>query len=208
MKNVLCFGDSNTWGYIPLTGKRFPPRVRWTGVLRNSLGAGYWIIEEGLNGRTTVHNEEERPHRSGRDLLPVILESHMPINLLILMLGTNDLKARFHRTPFEIAMDIKSICESALEFASQNKSKMKILLVCPPSLNNMPKEDAALFSDAMEKSSKLMNHYAPIADSLGIDFFDAGKVVKTNTLDGVHWDAAQHEEFGKALSRRIPTMLE
>ena len=85
---------------------------------------------------------------------------------------------------------------------------MKILLVSPPTLNNMPKEGRALFSGAIEKSSKLADYYAPVADSLGIDFFDAGKIVKTNTLDGVHWNAAQHEEFGKAISRRILTLLE
>ena len=208
MRNILCFGDSNTWGYVPITGERFSHSIRWTGVLRKYLGTNYWVIEEGLNGRTTVHNEEERPYRSGRDLLPIILESHMPVDLVVLMLGTNDLKSRFHRTPLDISMDVKSICENALEFPSAHESGLQVLLVSPPRLNNMPKEDSALFSGAIEKSSKLADYYASVADSLGISFFDAGKIVKTKTLDGVHWDAAQHEEFGKAISRKILTILE
>ena len=75
MKNILCFGDSNTWGYEPLVARRYPADVRWTGVLQNSLGDGFRVIEEGLNGRTNVTNEAERPIRSGLDVLPVILFS-------------------------------------------------------------------------------------------------------------------------------------
>ena len=92
MKNILCFGDSNTWGYEPLVARRYPADVRWPGVLQNSLGSDYRVIEEGLNGRTTFINEDERPLRSGSDVLPIILESHRPLNLVVVMLGTNDLK--------------------------------------------------------------------------------------------------------------------
>ncbi|MCH2619706.1 MAG: arylesterase, partial [Candidatus Poseidoniia archaeon] len=69
MKNILCFGDSNTWGYSPLDGRRYPPDIRWSGVLQSSLGSDYRVIEEGLNGRTNVTNEEERPIRSGLHVL-------------------------------------------------------------------------------------------------------------------------------------------
>ena len=101
LKNILCFGDSNTWGYAPVTGERYPGHVRWTGVLQSCLGDDYFVIEEGLNGRTTVHNEPLRPHRNGASLLPVLLESHSPLDLVIVMLGTNDLKACFRQSALE-----------------------------------------------------------------------------------------------------------
>jgi lysophospholipase L1-like esterase len=96
IKTVLCYGDSNTWGSDPETGERFAPEVRWPGVLRQALGEGYWVVEEGLNGRTTVRDDPiEGAHKNGRTYLPACLEFHKPIDLVLIMLGTNDLKARF-----------------------------------------------------------------------------------------------------------------
>ena len=107
MKTVLCFGDSNTWGYSPVDGTRYPLDIRWTGVLQKSLGVDYRIIEEGLNGRTTFINEDERPLRSGSDVLQIILESHRPLDFVIIMLGTNDLKVEFNLSVEEIAQGAK-----------------------------------------------------------------------------------------------------
>jgi lysophospholipase L1-like esterase len=99
VKTVLCFGDSNTWGCMPLTGpeppRRYGPSRRWPGVLRRELGDGHWVVEEGLNGRTTVWDDALEPHRNGRDLLLPSLLTHQPVDLVIVMLGTNDLKRRF-----------------------------------------------------------------------------------------------------------------
>ncbi len=104
MKTVLCYGDSNTWGSDPETGERFAPDVRWPGVLRRSLGEGYWVIEEGLGGRTTVRDDPiEGAHKNGRAYLRACLESHKPIDLMTIMLGTNDLKARFAASASDIA---------------------------------------------------------------------------------------------------------
>ena len=114
MKNILCFGDSNTWGYSPIDGTRYPLDIRWTGVLQKSLGTDYRIIEEGLNGRTTFINEDERPLRSGSDVLQIILESHRPLDFVIIMLGTNDLKVEFNLSVEEIAQGAKTLCEMVL----------------------------------------------------------------------------------------------
>ena len=114
MKNILCFGDSNTWGYSPADGTRYPLDIRWTGVLQKSLGADYRIIEEGLNGRTTFINEDERPLRSGSDVLQILLESHRPLDFVIIMLGTNDLKVEFNLSVEEIAQGAKTLCEMVL----------------------------------------------------------------------------------------------
>ena len=108
MKTILCFGDSNTWGCKPITTpgvfERHPPEVRWPGVFREQLGPGYTVIEEGANGRTTVHNDPfEGAHLNGRTYFSPCLETHMPLDLVIIMLGTNDLKPRFGLNAFDIA---------------------------------------------------------------------------------------------------------
>jgi lysophospholipase L1-like esterase len=95
MKTILCYGDSNTWGYIPGTGERYASHVRWPGVLQNALGNGYVIIEEGLCGRTTVWDDPIEEYRSGKEYLIPCLKSHAPLDLVVLMLGSNDLKMRF-----------------------------------------------------------------------------------------------------------------
>jgi lysophospholipase L1-like esterase len=103
VKTILCYGDSNTWGCIPLTGpqppRRYGPARRWPGVLRRELGDGYWIVEEGLNGRTTVWDDPLEPFRSGKELLVPCLMTHEPIDLVIVMLGTNDLRSRYLLNP-------------------------------------------------------------------------------------------------------------
>src|SRR5262245_33726268 len=98
-RQVLCYGDSNTWGCVPLQGDeaatRFARAERWTGVLQDELGPDYWIVEEGLNGRTTTRDDEAAPDRNGLTLLLPVLEAHHPLDLVVVMLGTNDLKERF-----------------------------------------------------------------------------------------------------------------
>ena len=103
MKTVLCYGDSNTWGYNPTTGDRFGRDERWAGVLRRTLGEGYLVIEEGLNGRTTVWDDPLEDGRKGKVYLPPCLETHKPLDLVIIMLGTNDLKQRFSAPASDIA---------------------------------------------------------------------------------------------------------
>ena len=150
MKNILCFGDSNTWGYAPITKTRFDENTRWTGVLQKQLGQNYRIIEEGLNGRTTVHNEEGRPFRNGSDLLPVLMESHAPLDLVIIMLGTNDLKTKFNSTAQQIAENIKFVCELAIN--NEYNPKAQILLISPTLVVEMNDEDKPEFVGAIEKS--------------------------------------------------------
>ena len=106
-RQVLCYGDSNTWGCVPLEDSedpvRFPRAERWTGVLQHELGPGYWIIDEGLNGRTTTRDDDAEPYRNGLAFLLPTLETHHPLDLVIVMLGTNDLKRRFDASPADIA---------------------------------------------------------------------------------------------------------
>ena len=177
MKTVLCFGDSNTWGYEPLVARRYPADVRWTGVLQNSLGDGFRVIEEGLNGRTNVTNEAERPIRSGLDVLPVILESHRPLDLVVIMLGTNDLKHDFNLSAEQIADGARQVCRCVIDCEYLVDNPPQILLISPTHVELMTEEEQGLFIGAIEKSRDLAEHYQAVAEDLGIHFLDASKIV-------------------------------
>ena len=206
MKTVLCFGDSNTWGYSPLDGSRHPHDVRWTGVLQNSLGDGFRVIEEGLNGRTNMTNEEERPIRSGLNVLPILLESHRPLDLVVIMLGTNDLKHDFNLSAEEIADGARQVCRSVID-CEYLVDPPQILLISPTHVELMTEEEQDIFIGAIEKSRELARHYQVVAEDLGIHFLDASRIVVKTNLDGVHWDAGQHHDFGKALSGMIGQII-
>ena len=207
MKTVLCFGDSNTWGYEPLVARRYPADVRWTGVLQNSLGDGFRVIEEGLNGRTNVTNEAERPIRSGLDVLPVILESHRPLDLVVIMLGTNDLKHDFNLSAEQIADGARQVCRCVIDCEYLLDNPPQILLISPTHVELMTEEEQGLFIGAIEKSRELAEHYQAVAENLGIHFLDASKIVVKTDLDGVHWDADQHYKFGESLSITIRKII-
>ena len=211
MKNVLCFGDSNTWGYSPQDGNRHPPEIRWTGVLQNSLGADYRVIEEGLNGRTTFINEEgedARPFRSGSDILQIILESHRPLDFVTIMLGTNDLKLEFNLTVEQIAQGAKELCETVLNSEYLADNLPQILLISPTHIGStiMPDQEE-FFKQAREKSYLFAECYQKVASDLDIHFFDAAKIVEPSKGEGVHWDADQHIKFGKELKLIIENIL-
>jgi lysophospholipase L1-like esterase len=208
MKNILCFGDSNTWGYEPLVARRYPTDVRWTGVLQKSLGSDYRVIEEGLNGRTTFISEDERPLRSGSDVLPILLESHRPLDLAIIMLGTNDLKLEFNLTVAEIAQGAKTLCELVMNSEYLEDHPPEILLISPTHIgHNILPEDKEFFVQAREKSLQFAEHYEKAAAEAGVHFLDAAKVAKVSEVDGVHWDASQHKEFGELLSGLIQKII-
>ena len=180
MYTVICFGDSNTYGRDPVTKGRLPRDVRWPGVLHEALGNGYYVIEEGLNGRTTVWDDPVRPgphKRNGVYYLLPCLESHAPVDLLIMMLGTNDLKARYALTPYDIAESMGHLAEIAQKSGcGPGGGPPKILILAPPRLGKLT-EYAETFSGAVEKSKKLGPYYKTVADRYGCSFFDTSSVV-------------------------------
>ena len=207
MKNILCFGDSNTWGYSPLDGSRYSHDARWTGVLQRLLGDGFRVIEEGLNGRTNVTNEEGRPIRSGLDVLPVLLESHRPLDLVVIMLGTNDLKHDFDLSAEQIADGARQVCRYVIDCEYLTDDPPQILLISPTHVELVTVEEEDQFIGAIEKSRELAEHYQAVADDLGIHFLDASKIVVKTDRDGVHWDVEQHKAFGESLSGTIRKII-
>ena len=208
MKTILCYGDSNTWGAVPITDygriARHKKDTRWPGVLRAALGEKYWIVEEGLPARTTMHNDPvQGDYKNGAAYLHACVESHMPLDLAVIALGTNDLKARFHLSPEEIAAGAGTLLDMIREFdLARYGRKPKVLLVCPPPLGKL-ELFADVFEGGLAKSKQLPRHYARAAKARGAHFLDAGTVVKTSDVDGVHWDADAHREFCAAMADKV-----
>lgn len=207
VKTIVCFGDSNTWGYDPETNARFSPDRRWTGVLQATLGTGYRVIEEGLNGRTTTVDDPIYPDRNGRDYLPPCLESHAPFDLVTIMLGTNDLKERFHRSASDIAESAGILADFAKRTPfGPNGTSPQVLLISPPPVTLLTELDE-MFAGSVEKSRRFAHFYAGRAERYGVHFFDAGSVIRCSDLDGIHFEAAEHDTLGRAIAEKIKSIL-
>ena len=200
-KRILCFGDSNTWGYDAYSGGRFAKDVRWTGVLQNILGEEYHIIEEGLCGRTTVFDDPLNEGLSGLRYLLPCLQSHSPIDMLIIMLGTNDCKERFSATAKNIADGAKRLIKVA-QSADVWNEKPRILLVSPA-----PIEKECETSDVSgemgvcsDKSYELKCTYKLCADDCKCEFLDAGLYVSMNKIDYMHLYKESHKRLAEALA--------
>lgn len=207
MKTVLCFGDSNTYGQIPGKGPldRYGPDVRWPGALRNALGSKWHVVEEGLSGRTTLNDDPiEGTQKNGKTYLRPCIQSHAPLDLVILMLGTNDLKVRFHKPASEVAMSIGVLVYDIKELASGPGGRVpEIMIVAPPPMLQDLKEWKSVFFGAPEKSHQLAIEFEAIADSLEVHFFDAGSVASCSPEDGFHLDAHAHQTLGKAIAQEV-----
>jgi lysophospholipase L1-like esterase len=203
MKTVLCYGDSNTWGYDPATRMRSPPDVRWTGVLATRLGADYRVVEEGLNGRTTRWDDPIETGRNGLTYLRPCIESHQPLDLIVIMLGTNDLKSRFDLSASDIAQSAADLAEMAWRFAhTPNGSHAKVLLVAPPAVSTLTDFDQ-MFAGAREKSRQFSRYYRLAAGWRDVPFFDAGAIIVSSEKDGIHFDPEEHRKLGEALAGEV-----
>jgi len=201
MKTILCYGDSNTWGWNPHDKSRFSINERWPGVLRQELGSGYYVIEEALNGRTTVWEDPIIGYRSGKEYLTPCLESHKPIDLVILMLGTNDLKKRNALSPLDIARGIETLIKMIKKSdCGPNGGEPKILLLCPPHVGKLNADFSQIFEDAVEKSKRLSIHYKSMAELYGCYYLDTSTIITASDIDGIHIEKREHEKLGKAVA--------
>ena len=207
MITVLCYGDSNTYGYNPVNGLRYPKDVRWPGVLQKLLGDGYAVIEEGCNGRTTVFEDVEEPWKAGVGYLRPCLNTHKPIDFVIMMLGSNDLKRMFHASAQEIADGAEALVKIIKQFTKEKQGFVpKVILVSPPEIGKdiAASEFARSFDeDAIIRSKKLPTLYERIAKKYGCIFFDAAKVVESSRVDSLHLMPEAHKKLAEAFYDRI-----
>ncbi len=211
MKTILCYGDSNTWGFNHETQGRFPYGARWPNVLQERLGSRFHVIEEGLNGRTAAKDDpdDECPQaRNGRRYLIPCLDSHDPIDLIILMLGTNDLKEKFFTTVGEIADNVGILAErSREELAGRQGYEPEILLVAPMPVGSTI--ETSVFGGefggrkAIPPSIELADALRKTAERLSCYFLDASQIAQPNEDDAIHFTREGHRRFGTAVARKV-----
>lgn len=210
MKTVLCYGDSLTWGYSAENLGRHAYDDRWPSVLQAQLGAAARVIPEGLNGRTTAYDDHlADADRNGARILPTMLATHEPLDLVIILLGTNDLK------PFICghAIGIKQGAERLVRLVQNHAYAFDaqapaVLLASPPPVRETPDADfTAMFDGGIAESKKLAAYYSQVAELNRCHFFDAGTVAKTTPLDGIHLDAENTRAIGKALAPVVRGIL-
>lgn len=203
MKTILCYGDSNTWGSNPEDGSRFDEHTRWPGVMRDYLGEEYFVIEEGLCGRTTVWDDPLDDGRNGRTYLFPCLETHKPLDLVILMLGTNDLKVHINATPGDIASGVEILVNIIQASQCGNRGMApRIVLVAPPRTGKL-NEFALSFAGARKKSKHFAAFYKQVAEAHGCDFLDANAIISSSPIDGIHLDEDSHQALGRAIAECV-----
>ena len=201
MKSILAFGDSLTWGFEAGTFKRHAFESRWP----NALAAGLKntrVIEEGMNGRTTVFPDPTcEAERNGAVALPIALCTHQPLDLVIIMLGTNDLKYTNHCRAFDSALGIERLIRIVKSFDYVGDyTAPQILIMSPPCLVSTRDEwFIGLWGHALEESKLFAVHYARVATEQDVHFFDAGTIADADPTDGGHLDAASTKALGEAL---------
>lgn len=213
MKHIVCFGDSNTHGYCAENNGRFNETQRWTCLLQKGLGDDYLVLEEGLSGRTTCFTDPIHEGLNGLDYIYPCLMSHEPVDLLIIMLGTNDTKERFGSSAACIALGLKRLIAKAIATTDcWRDGKPNILVVTP---QNIGREYAdtevaqTMGRGCAKKSEGLAAQYEQIAKMMGCHYLDANQVVSAgpNQVDFMHLTEDGHRQLAQALLKIIPTIM-
>ena len=209
---ILVYADSLSWGIVPATRARLPFAHRWPGVLERELNSAAGtaagsasepvrVVENCLNGRRTVWDDPFKPGRSGVDGIGQVMESHAPLALVILMLGTNDFQSVHQYTASHSAQGIARLIGAIRDAPVEpGMPQPPILVVVPPPFGALTETTATKFDGAARKSAGLAEAYRAVCAAHGCDYFDAGDCVQVSALDGVHLDADQHAVLGKALA--------
>jgi lysophospholipase L1-like esterase len=206
MKTVLCYGDSNTWGAAPMTSWDEQPRhglhQRWTGVLQQALGADWQVIAEGLPGRTTVLKDPiDGDHLSGLAYLRPCLESHKPIDVVVLMLGTNDFKRRFGMAAEDVAAGVARLF-AEIAATLPGPAAPRLVLLAPPQIR-VTGIFTTTYAGAEEKFAPLPALLRALAARQGAAFLDLAEIVEVSPVDGIHLEAEAHQTIGTAIAELL-----
>lgn len=208
MKTIICFGDSNTHGSCPMAHledrRRLEREVRWPGVLAGKLAEHWHVIEEGHPGRTTVHDDPlEGAHKNGFPALLTILETHRPVDLIAVMLGTNDLKSRFAVTGQDIARSVEKLVIAArLSASGPGGEPPQVLIIAPPPILETGCL-GAMFAGGAAKSAEFSSCYAEVAERQNCAFLDAGEIISSSRIDGIHWEVDTHRRLATAIAAKV-----
>lgn len=214
-KHIVCFGDSNTHGYCADPqdcadgGDRFNEDERWPCLLQKRLGAAYLVLEEGLSGRTTVFPDPLHESLSGLDSIYSALMSHEPVDLLILMLGTNDTKERFGANAACIALGLERLLLKAKTVPAWRGGVPRILVISPPCIGEglyLRPEGETMGRGCPEKSRELAKYFAPVALAQGCAFLDAEGLAEFNRLDCMHLSRRGHAQLAERLAALVPEL--
>lgn len=201
MKNILCFGDSNTFGFNPLNGSRFNKSFRWTGILQNLIKNNFHIIEAGCNNRTAFSNNLTGEMYTGYKILPELLSPN--IDIVILSVGINDLQFQYN-VSFE---DIKNGISKLISLIKNKLPNIKIILIAPTELTDDVLKSpifASLFDKtSIEKSKNLAEIYYKISKEQKCDFIDLNKIVTPSKIDGLHFEACEHKKIAKEIFKHL-----
>lgn len=211
-KRILCFGDSLTWGFDPVTKSRFPDENRWPVVLQNELGDSCQVIEEGQSGRTIATEDPAEGEKNGLKYILPCLESHSPLDMVIIMLGSNDCKQKFAYSAMDIAGEMQIFLEKVIAYDHFRCSdQFKILLVSPPVISEHIRgswlEDCFNADHAIKVSSELASWYLKLSGIYHCSFLDASEYVTTSEADGCHLDADGQRKLGSAIAEKIKEEL-
>ena len=207
MRTLLCFGDSNTHGTLPMqelgAQGRYARRHRWTTLLQEAL-PDWEVIAEGHPGRTTLHDDPiEGPHRNGRRVLPALLETHRPIDAVLVMLGTNDLKERFSVNAGDIALSVERLIRDIRgSGAAPMGGAPGVLVVAPPPILETGCL-AGIFAGGAAKSARLGAEIGAMAARNGVPFLDAGEIIRVSAVDGIHYDPEANPALAAAFAKAI-----
>lgn len=207
MRQLMVFGDSNTHGTAPMAGfgdsARFAAADRWTTHMAAAL-SGWEVLVEGQPGRTTVHDDPiEGAHRNGRAVLPALLESHRPLDLVVIMLGTNDLKTRFSLTATDIALGVERLAADIRESAAgPGQGAPAVMVICPPPIAETG-DLGAIFAGRAAVSRGLWPAFRAMAARTGLPLMNAADHLAVSAADGIHYDPAAMPAFGLAVASAI-----
>jgi lysophospholipase L1-like esterase len=205
---ILCYGDSNTWGQKPDKSGRFAANVRWTGKLQDLLGEKYYSVEEGLGGRTTDLEYTKRSGRNGRAYLAPCLDSHNPLDVVVIMLGTNDLKIEFNRNAHDVAVAIEGLIQDVKDTAGdQQDITPKIIIVSPIRINDAAPRFSEFYTSSFSHESALTSQrlaaeIATVAEANGCTFLDASTVAEPGD-DGLHLTEESHTALTSLIARAV-----
>lgn len=210
MKTILAYGDSLTYGADPAGGPRHAYEDRWPTALEKGLGGNARVIAEGLGGRTTAFDDFSAvADRNGVRILPTLLDSHKPLDLVIIMLGTNDLKVYLNGTAFGAAMGMKRLVQIIRQHPyDAGQPVPQVIMVAPPLTVKTDHADLhPMFAPRADEAKLFDFYYARVAQELGAGYFNAATVAKADRRDGVHLDAANTRAIGDGLVPLVTQML-